>query len=113
MQVFDSYGKDKPTVHDAGALYELKAPTKNMVKAPGEWNHCEVRCEGSKVKVWLNGEQVIDADFEDWKEPNKNPDGSKHKFKWAFKDAPREGYIGLSDHGHPCFYKNIKVKPLK
>ena len=113
VQVFDSYGKKKqPDVHDCGALYELKAPTKNVVKAPGEWNHCEVRCEGSKVKVWLNGEEIIDADFADWTEPNKNPDGSKHKFKWAFKDAPREGYIGFSDHGHNCWYKNVKVLPL-
>lgn len=113
VQVFDSYGKDKPTRHDCGALYELQAPSKNMVKAPGEWNHCEVICQGSKVKVILNGEQVIDADLDQWDKPNLNPDGSKHKFKWAFKDAPREGYIGLSDHGHPCYYKNIKVKPLK
>ena len=113
VQVFDSYGKQKaPDVHDCGSLYELKAPTKNMVKPAGEWNHCEVRCEGSKVKVWLNGEQVIDADFNDWTQPNKNPDGSKHNFKWAFKDAPREGYIGLSDHGHNCWYKNIKIKKL-
>jgi hypothetical protein len=113
VQVFDSYGKQKaPDVHDCGSLYELKAPTKNMIKPAGEWNHCEVRCEGSKVKVWLNGEQVIDADFNDWTQPNKNPDGSKHKFKWAFKDAPREGYIGLSDHGHNCWYKNIKIKKL-
>ena len=112
VQVFDSFGKKKPDRQDCGALYELKEPTKNMVKAPGEWNHCEVRCEGSKVKVWLNDEQIIDADLNDWKEPNKNPDGSRNKFKWAFKDAPREGYIGLSDHGHNCWYKNMKVLPL-
>jgi hypothetical protein len=112
VQVFDSFGKAKADVHDCGALYELKAPTKNMVKAPGEWNHCEVVCEGPKVKVLLNGEWVIDADFDQWDKPNLNPDGTKNKFKWAFKDAPREGYIGLSDHGHPCYYKNIKVRPL-
>jgi hypothetical protein len=112
VQVFDSFGKEKPTVHDCGALYELKAPSKNVVKPAGEWNHCEVVCQGSKVKVMLNGEWIIDADFDQWDKPNLNPDGSRHKFKWAFKDAPREGYIGLSDHGADCFYKNIKVKPL-
>jgi hypothetical protein len=112
VQVFDSFGKEKPDRQDCGALYELMAPSKNMVKKPGEWNSCEIICVGPKVKVILNGEQVIDADLEQWSKPGLNPDGSKNKFKWAFKDAPREGYIGLSDHQHDCWYRNIKVKPL-
>jgi hypothetical protein len=114
VQVYDSFGKQKVDFHDCGALYELKAPSKNAVKAPGEWNHIEVVCQGPSVKVQLNGEPIIDADFDQWDKPNLNPDGSKNKFKWAFKDQPREGYIGLQDHDHKdCFYKNLKVKPLK
>lgn len=114
VQVIDSFGQP-PTVHNCGALYLLKAPTKQMVKPAGEWNHCEIRCEGPLVKVWLNGEQIIDVNLDDWKEPNKNPDGTKHKFKWAFKDSPREGYIGLSFHdkNKNCWYRNLKVLDLK
>jgi len=113
IQVIDSYGK-KPTRFECGALYEFLAPSKQMVKPAGEWNHCEVICQGPSVKVILNGEQVIDANLDHWPEAGKNPDGSKNKFKWALKDMPREGYIGLSFHdkGKNCWYKNIKVKPL-
>jgi hypothetical protein len=30
-----------------------------------------------------------------------------------YKDHPRKGYLGLQDHGAPCWFKNIKIKPLK
>jgi hypothetical protein len=39
-------------------------------------------------------------------------DGSRHKFGKAIKDFPREGYIGLQDHGHDVWFKNIKVREL-
>lgn len=113
IQVFDSFGKEKPDKHDAGALYDLLEPSKNAVKKPGEWNHIEIISNGPKIQVILNGEKVVDADMSKWTEANKNPDGTKNKFKWAFKDQNPEGFIGLQDHGHPCSYKNIKVKPLK
>jgi hypothetical protein len=50
--------------------------------------------------------------MEQFKEPNKRPDGSAHKFDIAFKDHPVMGYIGLQDHGSPCWFKNIKLRPL-
>jgi hypothetical protein len=31
----------------------------------------------------------------------------------AYRDHPRHGYIGLQDHGADCWYKNIKLRPLK
>jgi hypothetical protein len=86
-----------------------------MDKPAGEWNHIEVIAKGPHVTVSLNGGQVIDANMDQWDKPGLNPDGSKHKFKWALKDMPREGYIGMSFHdkGKNCWYKNVKVKELK
>ena len=52
-------------------------------------------------------------DLDEWTTPNRRPDGSEHKFDVAYKDHPRSGYIGLQDHGSPCWYKNIKIKPLR
>ncbi|MCX6912765.1 MAG: DUF1080 domain-containing protein [Verrucomicrobia bacterium] len=31
----------------------------------------------------------------------------------AYKNHPRTGYIGLQDHGSDCWFKNIKLQPLK
>ena len=64
-------------------------------------------------KVVLNGQQVIDADLDRWTTPHKNPDGSQNKYNKPLKDFPRSGYIGLQDHGHDVWFKNIKVKPIK
>jgi hypothetical protein len=99
--------------HDTGAIYDLVKPTKNSMKPIGEWNHMVIVCDGPKISVELNGEVVTRMNLEQWTAPNRRPDGSGHKFDVAYKDHPRSGYIGLQDHGSPCWYKNIKLKPIK
>lgn len=113
IQVFDSAGKAKPDVHDAGALDDVVAPSKNMAKPAGEWNHCEITADKSIIKVVLNGEGVVNVDLDKYTTPGKNVDGAKNKYKKALKDFPRVGVLGLQDHGHDCWYKNIKIKVLK
>jgi hypothetical protein len=44
---------------------------------------------------------------------NARPDGTRHKCDFACKDRTVNGYIGLQEHGLPCWFKNIKIKPLK
>lgn len=98
--------------HDTGAFYDLVKPSKNAMNPVGQWNHMIITCEGPKLTVELNGERVNQMDLDDWTIPNRRPDGSEHKFDIAYKNHPRSGYIGLQDHGSPCWYKNIKIKPL-
>jgi hypothetical protein len=99
--------------HDTGALYDLVTPAREMRKATGEWNHVVITCRRNLIEVELNGEKVTRMDLDEWTKPNQRPDGSTHKFDIAYKDHPRTGYIGLQDHGAPCWFKNIKLKPLK
>jgi len=99
--------------HDTGAIYDLVKPVKNAMKPAGEWNHIEIACQENRIEVVLNGEPVTRADLELFNEPNQRPDKSAHKFDIAFKDHPKSGYIGLQDHGSPCWFKNIKLKPLE
>jgi hypothetical protein len=98
---------------DTGAIYDLSKPTKNAQKPVGEWNHLVLTVDGNKVTVNLNGEVVNRVDLDQFTEKNRRPDGTEHKFDIAYKDHPRKGYIGLQDHGSPCWFKNIKLKPLK
>ena len=112
VQVLDSHGKTTVGKHDCGAIYDCLAPSKNAVKAPGEWNRMTVTCRGSKIEVVLNAERIIDMDLDRWTEPNKNPDGSKNKFRTAYKDMPREGHIGFQDHGKPVWYRSVRVRRL-
>jgi hypothetical protein len=99
--------------HDTGAIYDLVKPTKNAMKAVGEWNHLVIASDRNLLTVELNGENVNRIDFEEWPEANKRPDGTMHKFDVAYKQHPRKGYFGLQDHGSDCWYKNIKLLPLK
>ena len=99
--------------HDTGAIYDLVKPSQQRHEAarPVEPHGHHLRRAEDRVEV--NGETVTRMDLDEWTAPNRRPDGSEHKFDVAYKDHPRSGYIGLQDHGSPCWYKNIKIKPLK
>jgi len=98
------------------AIYDAMPPKKNMSKPVGEWNHYTITCKDSVITVVFNGEEVIHADLNDWKEVGKNPDGTPNKFKVALKDWSHNGPIGLQGlHGKaqaPVWYKNLKIKTL-
>src|SRR3954447_24518550 len=99
--------------HDTGAIYDLVKPSKQAMKPVGQWNHIVITSDRNVIEVELNGEKVTRMDADEWTKPFERPDGSRHKFDIAYKDHPRKGYIGLQDHGSPCWFKNIKLKPLK
>jgi len=99
--------------HDTGAIYDLVKPIRNAMRPAGQWNHITITSDGSRIAVELNGETVTQMDVDEWPSPNKRPEGSVHKFDVAYKEHPRRGYIGLQDHGSDCWYKNIKLLPLK
>jgi len=99
-----------------GALYDAKAPSKNVAKPAGEWNHYTITCKGSRLSLVFNGEQVLNVDLNDWAEPHKNPDGTQNKFGKALKDYARKGPIGLQGihgrEGQPVWFRNLKIKVL-
>jgi hypothetical protein len=100
-------------MHAFGAIYDLVAPSENVVKPAGEWNHVEITCDGPMVSVLVNGKQVAKMNADDFSQPGLRPDGTKHKFGVAIKDLPRRGYLGFQDHGHKVWYKNVKLLELK
>ncbi len=98
--------------HDIGAIYDLVQPTHNALNPLGEWNHLELTCDKNMIMIVLNGSLVTWMDTEQWIQPNQRPNGSNHKFDWVYKHFPRNGHIGLQDHGHDVWYKNIKIREL-
>jgi hypothetical protein len=101
----------KPSKHSVGALYDALAPRKNA--ATDDWNKVAITAKGSKITIDMNGERIIEADLDDWSEAGKNPDGTKNKYRAALKDFPREGHVGLQEHGAVVSFRNIRIKPLK
>lgn len=112
IQVLDSYGNKEISKHDCGAIFDCLAPAVNAVKPAGQWNRYTIICYENKINVVLNGQAIIDMDLNQWTEAHKNPDGTPNKFNTAYKDMAREGHIGLQYHGHPVWYRNIRIKEL-
>jgi len=97
VQILDTHGKPNPGHHDCGGVIGTAGPSKNMAKPAGEWNRYVITCQGTRLKVELNGEQIHDLDL------------SKSKVK----DRPPEGYIGFQDEAKRVWYRNVRIKELK
>jgi sugar phosphate isomerase/epimerase len=111
VQVADSYGQPI-NKHICGGIYDIKEPMVNAVKKPGQWNRMTILANGPQVAAVLNNQLVFDINLDDWTEPHKNPDGTQNKFDIAYKDLPRQGWIGFQDHGFIIWYRNIKIREL-
>ncbi len=105
IQILDSYGKKKATVHDAGALYNAVAPSKNVARPYTEWNEVEITCKGTRLVVVMNGEKIIDCDLSDPQIKRKQPGGDNGK------RGPR-GYLALQNHGSRVEFRNLRIKVL-
>lgn len=105
VQVLGDYGDD-PSSHSCGSIYDVLTPMRAMGKPSGEWNQYEITVKGSLVTVVLNGFKVIDTDFSLLTEP-------VGKYDFPYSKMPREGMIGLQNHGGELWYRNIEVKEIK
>ena len=94
------------------SFYDGKAPSKDAAKPVGEWNDFQLTCEGPRIRIELNGEEVIDVNVDEWDKPGVNPDGTTNKFKKALKDFPRKGRIGFQNHGQVVWFRDVKIRPL-
>jgi hypothetical protein len=100
------------TTHQAGALYDMVAPSEDVANPAGEWNTMEITINhtANEGKIVLNGKQIVTfpVNGEGW-----NAMVAKSKFAtWeAFGKYPT-GKIGLQDHGDKVSFRNIKIKAL-
>jgi hypothetical protein len=120
VQIADDYAErwaKAPATWHCAAIFGHLAPSKSMVKKPGEWNRLTVRCVDKKIDVVLNGEHVVSMDMSLWTSAKTNPDGSEIP-SWLSKplsEQPTKGKIGLQGKhaGAPIWFRNIKIKELK
>lgn len=97
VQVCDSHGEEEPLTHaDCGAVFGIAAPSKNMVKPAGEWNHARIRLDGDQMSVRLNGQEVVALDLSD-SEKTREIQG---------------GRIGFQNDNTPVSYRNLRIKRL-
>ena len=103
-------GSPANNFHGFGAVYDLAKTSVQDFDATA-WNHLEILCQGPEVSVQINGREVSSINTDQFPNAGKRPDGSSHKFG-VIRDMARSGYLGFQDHGHPVWYRNIKIMPL-
>ena len=94
-----------------GGFYRAVAPKKQIYK-PTEWNKYHVSCQGSRIKVELNGELIQDMNMDEQLEKVKRHDNSDAP---PIKDRPRKGHIGfqeLSRGAEHVLIRNARIKVL-
>jgi hypothetical protein len=105
IQVLDDYGKKWQKLKPAqfsGAIYAVVAPSKRVTKKAGEWQKMQIRGEGRQVQVSINGQQVVDANLDDYAAKAKRVTGLTRK----------TGHIGLQNHGDRISYRNLRLRTI-
>ncbi len=87
-----------------GSVYGVVPAIPGYLRPVGEWNFEEVTVTGSRIKVELNGTQILDADVDQVKEFMAN-----HPHPGLSR---KTGYFGFAGHNDPVEFKQVMIKPL-
>ena len=85
-----------------GSAYGIAAAHRGYLRAVGEWNFQEVTIIGSRVKVELNGNVILDADLA--------------KVTEFMADSPhpgltrRSGFFGFAGHNDPVRFRKLRIR---
>ncbi len=92
-----------------GSVYGVIPAKRGFLKPVGEWNYQEVQAVGTRIKVILNGEVILDGDIaEASKNGTETADHLKHPGL-----LNKSGHIGFLGHGKPLFFRNLRIKSLE
>lgn len=108
LQVLDDGHEAYKTIDPRQAhasAYGMVAAKRGFLRPQGEWNHQLVHVEGSKVRVELNGTEILNADLSTVKEfMSDTPHPGKDR---------TSGHIGFAGHSDPVKFRNVSILPLK
>lgn len=101
-----------------GSVYGV-IPAKRIVHKPlGEWSTEEIRVEGDRIKVTVNGQVIVDGNIRTaCKGHNVAPDGSNNNpYTVDHRNHPgmfnKKGYISFCGHGEGLKIRNVRVLDL-
>jgi HEAT repeat protein len=109
LQILDneaSIYKDLHPYQYHGSVYGVIPAKRGFLKPVGEWNYEEVIAKGSRIKVILNGETIVDGDID---EASKNGTMDQKEHPGLKR---KSGHIGFLGHGSIVRFRNIRVKEL-
>ncbi len=99
----------------AGALYDIKGPEKDVTRPVGEFNESRLVVKGNHVEHWLNGVKVVEADLDSplAKEPIAHRWGNGTPVTEDLTKQPRKDCpISLQNHDGDAWFRNIRIRRL-
>ncbi|MEY3351258.1 MAG: hypothetical protein RIQ50_1369 [Bacteroidota bacterium] len=109
LQILDNeapiYEKLKPYQYH-GSVYGVIPAKRGYLLPTGEWNKQTVIAKGSKIKVILNDQVILDGDIKE-ASLNGTADGQKHPGL-----LNGSGHIGFLGHGDVVRFRNIRIRKL-
>jgi len=114
IQVLDNSAEQYKTLNPYqyhGSIYGVVPAKRNAEKNDyqkpvGEWNYQEITAQGSRIKVVLNGETIVDADIAEFK-TKPTPDGENHPGLHR-----EQGFVGFLGHNDPVEFRSVRIKSL-
>jgi hypothetical protein len=88
-----------------GSIYGVVPAKRGALKPPGEWNTEEIYAKGSRVRVKLNDQVIVDADL------SEITDEAVLKAHPGIRQTT--GYLGFIGHGSRVEFRNLRVRELR
>src|SRR5665213_918576 len=110
IQVLDNTADEYKDLHPYqyhGSVYGVIPAKRGYLKPVGQWNKEEIRADGTKIKVTLNGNVIVDGDIA----PSIANGTMDHKPHPGLRN--KKGHIGFLGHGSVVYFRDIQVEPLK
>ena len=89
------------------AAARRQSRAKGFLRPLGEWNEEEIRADGSRIVVTLNGETVVDVDLASLSSDGGTPDGKSHPGIRRIG-----GHISLCWHNDVVWFRDLRIREL-
>jgi len=101
--------------HQAGALYDIVGPPRDVTRPVGEFNESRLLVRGNHVEHWLNGVKVVEADLDSALAAERIAHrwGAGTPVTEALTRQPRRDCpISLQNHGGDTWFRNLRIRRL-
>jgi hypothetical protein len=94
--------REIPPWQRVGSIEHAAAVVPGHLRPSGQWNSLEIRAEGPRLVILLNGVRIVDDRLDAHPELEKEHPGVKRL----------SGRIGLQSHGGRVEFRNLRIKEL-
>ena len=107
IQILDDSGSDYTKLQPYqyhGSLYGVVPAKRGSLKPVGEWNSMEIICDGTRIKVTVNDQVIVDTKVD---EITEFMDHREHAGL-----LKNDGHIAFLGHGTELWFRNLRILPL-